>query len=114
MSTTTSTSEGPLAKTLRERLTEKYAPTELKIENESHKHRHHAPMKGVASTETHFKVKIVSEMFTGQPLIKRQRGVYALFKEEMQMHGGIHALALVTKTPEEVEKNKNNATAMNP
>ncbi|KAJ2700165.1 BolA domain UV induced protein Uvi31 [Coemansia sp. IMI 203386] len=102
---TTNTGEGPLAKTLRERLTEKYAPTELKIENESYKHRHHAPMKGVDSTETHFKVKIVSEMFTGQPLIKRQRGVYALFKEEMKMDGGIHALVLVTKTPEECMMN---------
>ncbi|KAJ1810737.1 BolA domain UV induced protein Uvi31 [Coemansia sp. RSA 2599] len=96
--------EGPIEKIIRTRLTEKYAPAELVIENESHKHRHHAPMQGVESTETHFRVRIISEGFRDQPLIKRQREVYGLFKEEMKMDGGIHALALVTKTPEEAAK----------
>lgn len=30
--------------------------------------------------------------------------VYGLFKEEMAMEGGVHALQLRTRTPEEEEK----------
>ncbi|KAJ2726655.1 BolA domain UV induced protein Uvi31 [Coemansia sp. Benny D115] len=95
---------GKLYKIIQERLTKAFEPVRLEIENESHKHRHHAPMQGVQSTETHFRVRIISEQFEGLTLLKRQRAVYGLFKEEMQMEGGIHALALVTKTPEEVRK----------
>ncbi|KAJ1645149.1 BolA domain UV induced protein Uvi31 [Coemansia erecta] len=101
---TTAKPEGPIEKIIRTRITQQYSPTELLVENESYKHRHHAPMQGVSSTETHFRVKIISDKFAGMPLIKRQRDVYALFKHEMQMDGGIHALALVTKTPEELKK----------
>ncbi|KAI8320004.1 bola domain-containing protein [Martensiomyces pterosporus] len=104
MSTAAAKTSGPLEQLIRERIEAEYTPAELVIENESHKHRHHAPMKGVASTETHFRLRIVSDKFAGQRLIQRQRGVYALFKEEMAMEGGIHAMALVTKTPEEASK----------
>ena len=36
----------------------------------------------------------------------RHRLVYALLKEEMSREGGIHALQLKTKTPEEEEREK--------
>jgi BolA protein len=32
--------------------------------------------------------------------------IYALLKEELEREGGIHALQLRTKTPEEVEREK--------
>ena len=34
----------------------------------------------------------------------RHRMVYALLKDELAMDGGIHALQLRTRTPEEAEK----------
>ncbi|KAJ2582588.1 BolA domain UV induced protein Uvi31, partial [Coemansia sp. RSA 1797] len=48
---------GPIEKLIEERISKELAPTSLKIINESHMHRHHAPMQGVESTETHFRVK---------------------------------------------------------
>lgn len=50
-----------------------------------------------------FSVSIVSESFSGKPLIQRHRMVFDLFKEEMTT-GGLHALNLFTKTPAEAEK----------
>lgn len=96
---TMSTVRGPMEQLLRQRVTQRYSPTKLEIENESHKHRHHAPMQGVDSQETHFKVTIVSEEFASQSRIERQRGVYQLFKDEMKMDNGIHALSLICQTP---------------
>ncbi|KAJ2290619.1 BolA domain UV induced protein Uvi31 [Coemansia sp. RSA 355] len=48
---------GPIEKLIEERISKELAPTSLKIINESHMHRHHAPMQGVESTATHFRVK---------------------------------------------------------
>ncbi|KAJ1990233.1 BolA domain UV induced protein Uvi31 [Coemansia spiralis] len=93
---------GPLEQKIRRLIEENYSPLVLEIENDSHKHRHHAPMQGVESTETHFRIKVVSADFVGLTQIKRHRNIYALLKEDMEREGGIHALALVTKTPKEV------------
>ncbi|KAJ2000399.1 BolA domain UV induced protein Uvi31 [Coemansia thaxteri] len=94
---------GPMEQLIRERIVDECSPTELTIENESHKHRHHAAMRDVTSTETHFRVTVVAEMFSGKNRVARQRLVYSLLKDEMAMEGGIHALTLVTKTPEEYD-----------
>ncbi|KAJ2813911.1 BolA domain UV induced protein Uvi31 [Coemansia furcata] len=103
MSTHSKPVSGPMEMLIRKNITDACKPTVLKIENESYKHRHHAAMRDVDSTETHFKVTVVSEMFSGQNRIQRQRLIYSLLKAEMAMEGGIHALTLVTKTPEEHE-----------
>ena len=47
---------------------------------------------------------ITSEAFRAKPQPARHRMVYALLKEEMDRAGGIHALQLRTKTPQEEEK----------
>ncbi|KAJ1769476.1 BolA domain UV induced protein Uvi31 [Coemansia sp. RSA 487] len=94
---------GPMEQTIRRVITEALEPTDIEIENESHKHRHHVAMRGVESTETHFRIKIVSQKFDGMTQVKRHREVYALLRDELQQEGGIHALGLVTKTPKEVE-----------
>lgn len=47
---------------------------------------------------------IVSEAFKSKMQPARHRMVYALLKEEMAQEGGIHALQLSTKTPEEEER----------
>jgi len=49
---------------------------------------------------------ITSEAFASKPLLARQRMVNTLLKEELAKEGGIHALQLKTRTPEEEEKLK--------
>ncbi|KAJ2791887.1 BolA domain UV induced protein Uvi31 [Coemansia linderi] len=103
MSTHSKPGPGPMEQLIRKSVSDTLKPTELLIVNESYKHRHHAAMRDVSSTETHFRVTVVAEAFSGQSPIQRQRSIYALLKKEMAMEGGIHALTLVTKTPKEYE-----------
>jgi stress-induced morphogen len=58
-------------------------------------------MAGSASQETHFRVVITSDAFKSKVQPARHRMVYSLLKEEMAQEGGIHALQLRTRTPEE-------------
>ncbi|KAJ2830625.1 BolA domain UV induced protein Uvi31 [Coemansia erecta] len=104
MSTQSSRVAGPLEKLIEERITEEFSPSLLQIKNESHMHRHHAPMQGVTSTETHFRVKVVSEKFAGLPMIRRHRHVYRVLADKLKAENGIHALALETKTQEEMQQ----------
>lgn len=106
MSTTSSsTGLGPVASVIRDKVTQAFNPTDLKIFNDSAKHAHHAPMRGSTNTlESHFRLVIVSEQFAGKSQPVRHRMVYSLFKEEMARENGIHALQLQTKTPAEMSK----------
>ena len=81
-------------------------PNSLTIRNDSALHAHHAAMADNSSRETHFAVEIISDAFKSKMQAARHRMVYALLKEEMERAGGIHALSLRTKTPEEVEMEK--------
>lgn len=67
-------------------------------------HAHHKAMQGSISRETHFRLVITSEVFKSKMQPTRHRMVYALLKEEMERAGGIHALQLRTRTPEEEEQ----------
>lgn len=60
-------------------------------------------MEGSVSKETHFRLMITSEAFKSKMQPARHRMVYALLKEELDRPGGIHALQLRTRTPEEEE-----------
>ena len=51
-------------------------------------------------------MSIVSDEFKGKMQPARHRVVYGLLKEELDREGGIHALQLRTKTPEEEERIK--------
>ncbi|KAL1611888.1 BolA domain UV induced protein Uvi31 [Paraconiothyrium brasiliense] len=97
----------PMEDAMRAKLTEAFKPTTLEIYNDSHLHSHHKAMQGVTSKETHFRVVITSDKFKEarmQPA--RHRMVYALLKDELAQEGGIHALQLKTRTPEEEERQK--------
>lgn len=61
-------------------------------------------MRGVTSRETHFRLVIISSEFKGKMQPARHRVIYQLLKDEMAAEGGIHALQLRTKTPEEEAK----------
>jgi len=89
----------PVADTIREKLQAAFAPSELDVEDDSHKHAGHAGAR--PGGQTHFSVRIVSESFVGASRVERQRRVYAALAELMKPNG-IHALALTTLTPAEV------------
>jgi BolA protein len=73
----------------------------IELVNESYKHN--VP----DDAESHFKVLLVSSDFEKKPPMARHRMVYALLDEEMKMEGGIHALSIEAKTPEQYAKNPN-------
>jgi len=80
------------------KLREKLSPAHLEVINESHMH---SVPKG---SETHFKVVVVSEKFEGLSAVKRHQLVYGALQEELSkkpVHGGIHALAITSRTPSE-------------
>jgi len=61
-------------------------------------------MAGSTSQETHFYLDITSPAFASKPQPTRHRMIYSLLKEELERPGGIHALQLRTKTPQEIER----------
>lgn len=65
----------------------------VEVINESY--RHNVP----TGSESHFKVTIVSDEFSGMTPVKRHQRIYQLLAE--QLRGGVHALALHTYTPDE-------------
>lgn len=79
------------------KITEALAPDRLDIVDESHLHAGHAGAP--AGGDSHFRVTIVSRAFDGLSRVERQRRVNALLAEEFA--AGLHALSLVTRTPDE-------------
>lgn len=80
------------------KLREALSPSHLEVLNESHMH---AVPPG---SETHFKVVVVSSLFEGLPSVRRHQLVYGALKEELNkkpVHGGIHAVAITSRTPAE-------------
>jgi BolA protein len=86
-----------IAERMRAKLTASLSPERLEIDDESAKHAGHAGHR--EGGETHFTVTIVSGAFRGQGRLARQRQVYGLLAAEMAER--VHALSLVTLTPEE-------------
>lgn len=69
---------------------------EVAVEDESALHAGHA---GAASGGGHYRVRVVSPLFSGKNRVQRHRMVYAALADEMG--GAIHALALTTLTPDQ-------------
>ena len=81
-----------------EKLREKLTPDHLEVVNESHMHA------GPKDAETHFKVVVVSPLFEGMSAVKRHQLVYGALGDMMgkkPSQGGIHALAITSRTPAE-------------
>jgi BolA protein len=79
---------------LRRQLTARFAPVELAVEDESHRHAGHA---GAAGGASHFRIRIVAEAFRGIPPVARHRLVYAALGDMLK--GEIHALAIEALPP---------------
>ena len=67
-----------------------FEPTSLAVINESHKHAGHAGDDG--SGESHWRVEIVSNVFSGQSRIGKHRAVHRALGSDII--GRIHALSL--------------------
>lgn len=68
-------------------------PSHLKIDNESHQHS--VP----ANSETHFRLEVVCEQFSGMRAVQRHQMIYGLLAEELA--GPVHALAIHAYAPDE-------------
>jgi len=83
------------AQAIHDLLTEKLAPTDVQVEDESWKHAGHAGVKD--SQGGHFKVQITAEIFRGKSRIACHRLVYDALKERFS--SSIHALSITAKAP---------------
>jgi BolA protein len=82
-----------IAEQIETKLRAQLAPEHLEVINESHMH---SVPKG---SETHFKVVVVSERFDGLSPVKRHQLVYGTLADELK--GGVHALAITSRSPSE-------------
>lgn len=85
---------------IEKRISEAFKVDQLKVVDESHKHEGHL---GGGERESHFRVGLVSDDFSGVSRLERQRKVYELFKDELKS-GSIHMLSLNIKTNDEIGK----------
>lgn len=82
---------------IRDKLTAAFAPQQLNIVDDSHKHAGH---EGARSGGGHFDVTIVADAFVGQSPIQRHRLVYTALGEELKKE--IHALSIKALAPAEL------------
>ena len=86
---------------IRSRLEAAFSPDQLDVEDDSHRHIGHA---GARDGRGHFNVRILSRRFAGKRTVERHRMVYAALGPMMQTD--IHALGLVTLSPDDSESSK--------
>ncbi len=78
-------------------LTRAFSPTLLRVVDDSAKHAGHAGAQ--PGGETHYSVVVVAEAFRGMNRVARSRAVHAALEAEFA--GGMHALSLLLRAPEE-------------
>ena len=85
--------------TIREKLRGAFAPVEIEVVNDSHRHAGHHSSPGTG--ESHFSVTVVSAAFAGKSRLERHRMVNAALAEELKT---VHALAITALAPQERAK----------
>jgi len=95
--TDTNSQLGPVGESIAAKLMTAFAPRALRVIDESAMHGGHAGAR--PEGESHFRVQIVSEAFTGMNRVARHRAVNDALTE--QFEAGLHALAIQAQTPEE-------------
>ena len=83
----------PIEGSIRKKLTARFHPSYLEVLNESR--MHNVPK----NSETHFKVVVVSTEFDDLKLLARHQAVNKVLEDELK--GGVHALSIVAKTPDQ-------------
>ena len=94
---------GPVQSQIESKLQSQLSPSFLSVENESHMHS--VP----PNSETHFKLVLVSEMFSGKRSVQRHQMVYRGLADEVA--GPVHALAMHTYTRDEWQDAQGEAPA---
>tara|TARA_A100000164_G_scaffold287306_1_gene260290 strand:- start:165 stop:485 length:321 start_codon:yes stop_codon:yes gene_type:complete len=82
--------------TIETKINEALAPSHLMVVNESYMHS--VP----PGSESHFKLVIVTDTFSGVPRVRRHQTVNGILKDELA--GPLHALSMETLTLEEWER----------
>ena len=88
---------GPVATEIHARLTAALDPVALDVIDDSEKHRGHAGHD--ARGESHFSVRVVSEVFTGKSRVDRQRAINTALADLLADR--VHALSIVARAPGE-------------
>ncbi|MEJ8309314.1 BolA family protein [Agrobacterium larrymoorei] len=87
-----------LRQRMENKLQEAFSPDRLNVIDESHMHAGHQP--DITGTgETHMRVQIVCEQFSGKSRVHRHRAINGLLKPELD--AGLHALAIEAAAPGE-------------
>jgi stress-induced morphogen len=81
-------------------LTRTFSPIQLRVLDDSARHAGHAGHDPAG--ETHYDVLLVSEAFRGRSRVDRARAVHDVLQPEFA--GGMHAINLTLRTPEEHSK----------
>jgi BolA protein len=81
-------------------LRQAFTPVRLEVVDDSARHIGHAGAR--PEGQTHYSVLLVAESFRGMNRVARSRAVHAVLEQEFA--GGMHALALTLRTPEEDAK----------
>lgn len=86
-------------------LTQAFAPTVLQIDDDSARHAGHSGAQ--PGGQSHYNVLLVSAAFQGVNRVARSRAVHSALASEFgpAEQGGMHALALTLRTPEEYSAN---------
>ncbi|MBR0643729.1 BolA family protein [Plastoroseomonas hellenica] len=77
-----------------------YPGAAIRVVDDSDRHAGHAGAR--PGGETHYNVLVVAEGFAGLTRVARSRAVHALLATEFA--GGLHALSLTLRTPEEAAR----------
>ena len=94
-----------IQKRIEEKLNGAFAPQRMEVLNESHLHAghhhvesgHHVEFDGTG--ETHFRIRIIADKFTGMGRVDRHRAINSLLTDELK--NGLHALAIEPSAPGE-------------
>jgi BolA family transcriptional regulator, general stress-responsive regulator len=81
---------GPIGKTILQKLNAAFAPQILELTDESNQHHGHAGSH--PSGESHFRVRIMAQAFSGKSRVEQHRLVNAALAEELKSR--VHALAI--------------------
>ncbi len=94
--------QGNRADRLTATLTAAFAPEMLRVVDDSAHHAGHVGAQG-SSGQTHYSVLVVTQAFRGLSRVARSRAVHEALAGEFGAveAGGMHALALTLRTPEE-------------
>jgi BolA protein len=87
--------------TIAAKITEALRPDMLEVIDESHQHAGHMMHPGGVEPrgETHFRIEVVAQAFSGKSRLERHRIINALADAELK--AGVHALAIEAKAPNE-------------